>query len=149
MTANAAEAFTDLRSEIVKIGGRVTADQIDMYARLQSAENTDHVVRTLVEQWTIQQVSERFMRRRAANYMFAFFAAEIFFANLFVYLLGAGILTIAEWMAALFFSSVFAQVAAGAIAVVKYLFPESPSGTSPLVELIRSLREDRDQHARL
>jgi len=90
-----------------------------------------------LEAWKAQLDQERALRKGASIVVFALLAIEILLINLFFYWIGIGRMRIEPWMATSILMAAYAQIVTMALAVIKYLFPET--GGDSISKIIGSL----------
>jgi hypothetical protein len=110
------------RSLVKAVGKPVTPDEVDLHGRIQEIRDRSHWIRTVVTAWKCQQVEDRKMRKRYATCLMIIMAAQILVINVLYILMGCGKLQYEPWTAKTFIMSVFAEVAALVLLIVKYLF---------------------------
>jgi len=122
---------------VLAVDGPVkNSEQLENTERLQRLADESWALRQVVEAWTAQRTLERSLRERYANIVIGTLLVEIVFAGTILLLIGRNKITIDRWVANIFFAAVFTQIAAGAHAILKYLFPPGYVDDVPL-ELIR------------
>lgn len=114
-----------LKSITQDVGKPVSSSDVDTYGKLRQIEDRSHQVRTIVKAWKDQQTQDRKMRERYANYLILAMGLQAFVMNVIFVLIGCGVLTFEPWTAKTFIVSVFAELAAMVLIVVKYLFTPS------------------------
>lgn len=121
--------FDELASKIIEIGSPVSSGDINVMERIQIAQDFSWVIRTVVTAWNLQQSQERRLRTFYANAILVALLVEVLFAFAAFLLIGLEWIKVEQWVANVFFLSVFGQIAGGAIGIIRYLFP---SGGIPL-----------------
>lgn len=58
-----------LKNLVQNVGEPVSSADVDSYGKLRRIEDRSHQVRTIVKAWKDQQVLDRKMRERYANYL--------------------------------------------------------------------------------
>jgi hypothetical protein len=137
------EPPASLGKNVERIGGPVSPAEVDSYAKLQDVRDQSHRLRTIVKAWKDQQVQERKMRERYANLLIWGMGIQVVFVNVIVVLIGCKLLMFEPWTAQTFIVSVFAEITALVLVVVKYLF-RGPDG-SILESEARPKRRRRDE----
>lgn len=117
---------------------------MDSYGKLRQIEDRSHQVRTIVKAWKDQQAQDRKMRERYANYLIAAMGLQALVVNVIFVLIGCAVLNFEPWTARTFIMSVFAEMAAMVLIVVKYLF--TPSSDKVLQFLSEKPRMRRKGH---
>jgi hypothetical protein len=129
-------SIAPLPEGVLAIDGPIqNSEQLESAERLQRLADESWALRKVIEAWTEQRRLERALRKRYANVVLATLLAEIAFAATVLILIGADTITLDKWVANVFFAAVFAQIAAGAHAILKYLFP--PGYIDDPLELLR------------
>lgn len=122
---------------VIAVEGPITnSDQLESTERLQRLADESWALRQVVQAWTAQRTLERSLRKRYANIVLTALLVEMTFAGIVLLLIGFNTVTLDKWVANVFFAAVFTQIAAGANAILKYLFPPGYVDDVPL-ELIR------------
>lgn len=111
---------------------------------MRQIEDRSHQVRTIVKAWKDQQTQDRKMRERYANYLILALGLQSLVVNTIFVLIGCGVLTFEPWTARTFIMSVFAEMAAMVLIVVKYLF--TPSSDKVLQFLSEKKRPTKKNH---
>lgn len=132
-----------LESLVKRIGTPVTPDQIDAYGKWQDIHDQSYRLRTVLSAWKSQQTQDRKMREQYAWWLMAAMGGQIVAINIVFVLIGCRILTFEQWTANSFIMSVFAEVAALVLLVVKYLFAR-PDDT--LLKLAQGKGGEVDEH---
>jgi O-acetyl-ADP-ribose deacetylase (regulator of RNase III) len=136
-----------LPTSVVRIEGAIeSTDDLTRAERLTKLQDDSWVVHEVVTVWREQANSERDLRRTYAKALLAALFAEALFASTMFILLGCGVLTVSEWVANVFFAIVFGQIAAGVLAITRYLFPPG-RGDVLIAELLR-LRHSKERKNR-
>jgi hypothetical protein len=107
------------------VGKPVTLSQVDTFGKLRQIRDRSHQIRTIVKAWKDQQAQDRKMRERYATYLIVAMGLQAITINVVFVLMGCGVLTFEAWTARTFILSVFAEIAAMVLIVVKYLFTPS------------------------
>jgi hypothetical protein len=111
-----------MQALVDKVGDPVTADDIDLYAKLQHVRDQSHRVRTIVNAWKKQQNQDRTMRGRYALALIIALLAQAIVINVIFILIGDGKLTYEPWTARIFIMAVFGELSSMVFFIVKYLF---------------------------
>lgn len=128
------EDRTDRNLNIVKqVGAAVTSKEIDTYARYREIEDRSYRLRTLVTAWEAQQSEERKLRRSYGRWLLVALCVQTLLVDVAFFLAGTGRLNVPASVANTFMVSVFGQIAALAVVVVRHLFPRTET------ELLRLL----------
>ena len=127
-----------LRALVKSIDTPVSSDDIDTYTRLRDVEDRSHRVRTILAAWSNQQQHDREMRQRYASWLAWIMSAQLLVLNVAFILVGIGTLRLDKWTVNLFVVSVFGEIVALTVIVVKYLFPTT---SDKLLDLLRHLQE--------
>lgn len=134
----------NLKDLVQDVGNPVTSSDVDTFGKLRQIEDRSHQVRTLVKAWKDQQTQDRKMRERYATCLIGAMGVQALVVNVVFVLMGCGVLTFEAWTARTFIMSVFAEIAAMVLIVVKYLFtPSSDRVLQFLDEKKRSIRKGR------
>ena len=123
-----------LKDQVVGVGGKVRAEDIDAYGRLREIEDKSHKLRTVLEAWERQQSEERTLRGSYATKLLIALFVQIGIVDIAFFGIGAGFLEVPEWVANTFIVSVFGEIAAMALIVIKYLFPQVGGDLLALIE---------------
>ncbi len=116
------------------VGAPVKPDDVKSYGEYQEILNQSRRTRAIVESWEGQQNEERTLRRQYATWLMWAVTAQVVVANVAFFLIGFGNLAVPQWVASVFFGSVFAEVSGLAFLVVKYLFPSSEGAIHSLIQ---------------
>jgi hypothetical protein len=128
-----------LKTLVKDVGQSVSLADVDSYARLRQIEDRSHQIRTIVRAWRDQQTQDRKMRDRYAIYLIVAMGIQALAVNVFFVLIGCGAIAFEAWTARTFIMSVFAEIAAMVLIVVKYLF--TPSSEA----VLRFLAEQKEK----
>lgn len=132
-----------LQNIVTRIGDAVTPADIDAYGKWQDIRDQSYRLRTVLGAWKTQQNQDRTMRRHYANWLMLAMGFQIVAINIVFILMGCKVLVFEQWTANTFIMSVFAEVAALVLLVVKYLFAR-PDDT--LLKLARGKAEEANEH---
>jgi hypothetical protein len=130
-----------LGRHVKQLGKPVTSREVDTYSKLQSVRDQSHRLRTVVRAWKEQQAQERKLRDRYANLLIWGMGIQVLFINVIIILLGTNLITLEPWTARTFVVSVFAEITALVLVVVKFLF-RGPDGSDLAAELCRERKSD-------
>jgi len=114
-----------LKNLVQDVGKPVSSSDVDSYGKLRQIQDRSHQIRTIVKAWKDQQTQDRNMRERYATYLIVAMAMQALVVNGVFILMGCGVLTFEAWTPKTFIMSVFAEMAAMVLIVVKYLFTPS------------------------
>lgn len=114
-----------LHARGIQMGSSVNPEDVDSQIRATEASDRSYRVRTIINEWSIQQREDRALRRRYANWVLGFLGFELLFISVAFLLIGSGAIVVMESVSQVFIGSVFAQVIAVSAVVMKYLFPDS------------------------
>jgi len=114
-----------LKNLVQDVGKPVSSSDVDSYGKLRQIQDRSHQIRTIVKAWKEQQAQDRKMREHYATYLMAAMGAQALVVNVVFVLMGCGVLSFEAWTAKTFIMSVFAEIAAMVLIVVKYLFTPS------------------------
>jgi hypothetical protein len=112
----------DLQNLVEDLGRPVTSKDVDVWEKVRDVQDRSYRLRTIVRAWDRQQTQDRQMRERYATWLMIALAVQAGCINVVCILLGAGVLHLEPWTARTFIMSVFAEIAALVLIVVKYLF---------------------------
>jgi len=133
-----------LKNRVVGIGGEVRPEDVDVYRRLREIEDKSYKLRTVLEARERQQSEERALRQGYAKKLLIALFAQMGLVNIAFFLIGFRWLAVEVWVANTFIMAVFGEIAAMALIMIKYLFPEVGSDVLGLIEkLWRSARMAR------
>ncbi len=132
-----------LKSLVTQVGEPVTTSQIDAYGKWQDIRDQSYRLRTVLSAWKSQQSQDRTMRQQYAWWLMFAMGAQIVVINVVFVLIGCKVLVFEPWTANCFIMSVFAEVAAQVLLVVKYLFAR-PDDT--LLKLAQGKGDETDEH---
>jgi hypothetical protein len=118
------------------LGVPVTSEEVDTYGRYREIEDRSFRLRTVVGAWESQQTEERRLRRSYGTAILIALCVQTFLADVVFILIGVGKIAIAPWVANIFIVSVFGQIVALAVVVVRHLFPQTSSEILRLIEKI-------------
>jgi hypothetical protein len=141
--AGKAEIPEGLQAVITQIDGPVTPAQIDAYGKWQDIQDQSYRLRTVLAAWRSQQTQDRNMRQRYANWLMLAMGFQVLAINVVFILMGLNVLAFETWTANTFIMSVFGEIAALVLVVVKYLFAR-PDDT--LLKLARGRDGDINEH---
>ncbi len=111
-----------LQSVVTRIGEPVSPAEIDAYGKWRHIRDQSYRLRTVLSAWKTQQNQDRTMCRHYANWLMLAMGFQIAAINVVFVLIGCKVLVFEQWTANTFIMSVFAEVAALVLLVVKYLF---------------------------
>jgi hypothetical protein len=123
-----------LKDKVIEIGSAVSLQDVATYGQLQEIQDKSFRMRTVVNAWERQQTSERELRSRYAKWLLISLSVQMMFVNVAFFMIGLGYLSVEKWVATTFILTVFGEVAAMTLIVVKYLFPEGASAVLALIE---------------
>jgi len=123
---------------VEKIGKPVTSAEIDEIGKLQDIQERSRHHRTIINAWKQQQDQDRKMRKMYANWLMVAMSGQIVGINVIFILIGCGLLEFQQWTTNTFVMSVFAEVSAMALLVVKYLFPATSDKVLDLIDRFRT-----------
>jgi hypothetical protein len=123
-----------LKEKIVEIGASVTETELDTYTRIREVEDKSHKLRTILKAWERQQSQERKMRSVYAKWLLIALFAQMIVVNIAFFGIGLQWLVIEKWVSTTFIMTVFGEIAAMALIVVKYLFPKVGAEVLSLIE---------------
>lgn len=123
---------------VEKIGKPVTSAEIDEIGKLQDIRERSRHHRTIVRAWKQQQDQDRKMRKTYATWLLLAMSAQIVAIHIIFILIGTGGLEFQQWTTNTFVMSVFAEVSAMALLVVKYLFPATSDKVLDLIDRFRT-----------
>jgi ABC-type transport system involved in cytochrome bd biosynthesis fused ATPase/permease subunit len=118
----------------VRVLGRMGEEDIRVIERVQDVKDKSHAVRAIVNAWKKQQEEERRLRARYATWLLLAMSFQVVCLIAAFVLIGTGILQVEQWVATSFMVGIFAEVAAMALIVVKYLFPPVPQDITGLLD---------------
>ena len=127
-----------LRDHGVQLGSTVAPEEVDTHIRATEASDRSYRLRTIVNEWSIQQREDRSLRRLYANWILGFLGFELVFVAASFLLIGFGGIVVTESLSEVFIGSVFLQVISVAAVVVKYLFPDTSTRFLDLLEKLDS-----------
>jgi hypothetical protein len=113
-----------LSTQVVGIGSKVHAEDVDTYGKIREIEDKSHKLRTVLDAWGTQQGEERELRKSYASKLIIALVVQLVIVDGVFIVMGAGGLTIPESVANTFIVSVFGEIAAMALIVTRYLFPK-------------------------
>ncbi len=120
----------NLKALVADVGGPVSSADVDTYGKIREIHDRSHQIRTIVSAWKEQQKQDRELRARYARWLMGAMAVQASLINVIFVLMGCGLLSFESWTARTFIVSVFGEIAALVLMVVKYLF--TPSSASIL-----------------
>jgi hypothetical protein len=123
---------------VEKIGKPVTSAEIDEIGKLQDIRERSRHHRTIVKAWKQQQDQDRKMRKMYATWLLLAMSIQIVGIHVIFILIGVGLLEFQQWTTNTFIVSVFAEVSAMALLVVKYLFPATSDKVLDLIDRFRT-----------
>lgn len=123
---------------VEKIGKPVTSAEIDEIGKLQDIQERSRHHRTIINAWKQQQDQDRKMRKTYATWLMVAMSGQIVGINIIFILIGCGLLEFQRWTTNTFVMSVFAEVSAMALLVVKYLFPATSDKVLNLIDRFRT-----------
>ena len=123
-----------LRKQVLDIGSDVRAEDVDTYGKIREIEDKSHKLRTVLDAWGKQQDDERSLRGSYAKKVIIAMILQLCCVDLVVVALGIGWLSVPKTVTNTFIISVFGEVAAMALIVTKYLFPEVGTEALKLIE---------------
>jgi len=124
----------DLQRLVEAVGRPVAPEDVDVWARVREAQDLSYRLRTIVKAWDRQQTQDRQLRERYAWWLMLAMAAQAVIINVVYVLMGAGKLVFEPWTAQTFIMSVFAEIGALVLIVVKYLFTPASDKVLDLTE---------------
>lgn len=130
-----------LPASVAAITGTLTSEDLERTERLTRMQDDSWVVHEVIQVWRQESESERGLRRMYATAMLIALCVETAFASLMFLLIGLSVLQTSTWVANVFFATVFGQVATGALAITKYLFPADR--TDALLDRLVQVRTPR------
>ena len=113
-----------LPSQVLKIGSPLTVDDVDTYLKVRDADDKSYKLRVIVDAWKHQQTEDRRMRRGYAWGLLSIVALQVLVINGAFFLIGFGVITVEPSVLKYFFVSVFGEIAAMTLVILKYLFPK-------------------------
>ena len=116
------------------VGAPVEPDDVQAYGEYQQILNQSRRTQAVVKSWERQQDEERMLRRQYAKWLMWAVTVQVVVANVAFFLIGSGDLAVPQWVASVFFGSVFAEVSGLAFLVVKYLFPHTEGAIHSLIQ---------------
>jgi hypothetical protein len=127
-----------IRQVVEKVGKPVTSEDIDAIGKLREIEERRKRHRTIVGAWKQQQEEDRKMRKTFATWLMVVMSVQIIGINIIFILMRLGFLKVEPWTANTFVMSVFAEVSALVLLVVKYLFPTTSDKILDLIDRFRN-----------
>lgn len=121
-------------SLVVGVGGPVIPADIDSYKELRAADDRSRKLTTILTAWTQQQDQDRALRKTYGKWLLVALFVQTFLINLAFVLIGAKVLVVDQWVAQTFIVSVFAEIAAMVVIIVKYLFPDKSDAIVNILE---------------
>jgi hypothetical protein len=115
----------DAKGLVQDVGKPVTSSDVDTFGKLRQIQDRSHQIRTIIKAWKDQHAQDRRMRERYATYLIVAMGLQAIAINVVFVLMGCEVLTFEAWTARTFIMSVFAEIAAMVLIVVKYLFTPS------------------------
>ncbi len=112
-----------IKKYVRSIGKPVTTEEIDAHAKLQEAKDRSLHLRSVVKAWKDQKTQDRGLRTKYANCLLVVLIFQVVVINVLFILLGSGCIEVEAWTGRIFIMSVFAEISALTLIVVKYLFP--------------------------
>ena len=123
---------------VQEVGEPVTSEQIDAIGKLQDIQERGKHLRTIVNAWKQQQDQDRKMRKLYATWLMIAMSTQVIGINVIFILIGCGVLKFEQWTTNTFLVSVFAEVSALVLLVVKYLFPATSDKILDLIDRFRA-----------
>jgi hypothetical protein len=134
----------DLKNLVRDVERSLSSADADTYGKLRRIHDRSHQIRTIVKAWKDQQTQDRKWRERYATYLMIAIGVQALIVNAVFVLIGLNVLTFEAWTARTFIMSVFAEIAAMGLVVVKYLF--TPLSDNVLLFLSKKKRTTRKRH---
>jgi hypothetical protein len=122
------------RFGVQEIDEPITREQVRSYGALQDIRERVRHHRTFVAAWRQQQDQDRKMRKLYANWLMIAMSVQVVAINVIFVLMGSGTLKFEQWTANTFIITVFAEISALVVLVVKYLFPATADRTLDLID---------------
>ena len=132
--AGAPQIPPELQDLVAVVGEVVTPEDVDAYRSVREIADKSYKIRTIVAAWEGQQREDRQLRRSYATWLLIALSVQMLIVDVAFFLLAAGIIGVDRWVAQTFIISVFGEIAAMTLIVVKYLFPETSSHVLKLIE---------------
>lgn len=114
-----------LQALVKDIGRPVSSAEVDIFGRLQEIQDRSHRVRTIVKVWKDQQTQDRRMREHYARCLMLALAIQAVVVNVVFVLIGFRVVTFEQGTVQAFILSVFGEIAALVLLVMKYLYTPS------------------------
>jgi hypothetical protein len=127
---------SDVPERVQALGVAVTSEEVDSYGRYREIQDRSFRLRTVVSAWESQQTEERRLRRSYGTAILIALCVQTLLVDAMFILMGVGKIAIAQWVANIFIVSVFGQIVALAVVVVRHLFPQPSSEILRLIERI-------------
>ncbi len=124
----------NLKSRVLGVGGEVRPEDVDVYGRLLEIEDKSYKLRTVLEAWERQQSEERALRQGYAKKILIALFVQMGLVNIAFFAIGLRWLAVEAWVANTFVMAVFGEIAAMALIVIKYLFPQVGSDALGSIE---------------
>jgi hypothetical protein len=137
MTAQDKPSASDQKA-VKKIGKPVTSEEIDEFGKLKDIHERSRHHRTIINAWKQQQDQDRKMRKMYATWLMVAMSGQIAGIYVIFILIGFGFLEYQQWTMNTFIMSVFAEVGAMVLLVVKYLFPSTSDKVLDLIDRFRT-----------
>jgi len=107
------------------VGSPVRPEDVQAYGEYREILDRSRKSQAVIDAWERQAHEERALRRAYATWLMWAVTVQVLVANVIFFLIGFEVLSVAEWVASVFFAAVFAEVSGLAWLVVRYLFPSS------------------------
>jgi hypothetical protein len=117
-----AKFTSDLSSFLEEVGEVITPEKVSLYKEVREVHQWHETERIRVAAWKEQQIQDREMRKNYATWLLIAMSFQVVAINVVYVLMGLKYLEFQPWTANTFIMSVFAQIAALVLVVVKYLF---------------------------
>ena len=137
MMATHDELPATIKQVAEKVGKPLTSDEIADIGKLHDIQDRSKHHRTIVTAWKQQQEQDRKMRKIYATWLMIVMSCQIVGINTIFILIGCGVLTFDQWTTNTFVVSVFAEISALVLLVVKYLFPATSDKVLDLIDRFR------------
>lgn len=108
--------------------------QIEAWGVWLQASDKSLRMRTMLDAWREQQGHERRLRSLYAALLVMVLFAQVCMANAAFLLIGYQRIVVSPWVADVFFLGVFGQITSMIFLILRYLFPDKPSGLAELLE---------------
>jgi hypothetical protein len=125
---------SEISNLISSIEEPVTPDDIDTYGKYKDIENKSRKINTILRAWNAQQQQERDLRNSYAKTFIVIIVLQLAVINLVVVLVGLGCLFLPQWVFTTLVISVFGEISAMSMVIIKYLFPEMSNKLLDLLE---------------